>query len=664
MAASLYRRLFLRLIGASGAAGAAASCADDGPSAQDSDVTQGSYEYIVVGSGAGGGPLACNLARQGHRVLLLEAGDDRGDLLNYQVPAWHTFSTEDERMRWDYFVQHYDDSTQAARDSKMVYAADGSPKGVLYPRAGTLGGCTAHNAMITVYPHESDWDTIASITGDASWSSANMRRYFEILERCHYSSCQKQPGHGEGGWLDTELPDSSLALSDIKLLKVVQAAAFTLQESLSAGPLSGLWAAVKTPGELIKLLRRDLNTAAPERDQTEGLFTIPTHTKDGRRDGPRELIIETVQAGYPLTVKTHALVSRVLFAEERDEEGKLVATGVEFLEGESLYRADPRADAAGPGTPHTATATREVILSAGAFNTPQLLKLSGIGPRGELEALGIEVAVELPGVGTNLQDRYEVGLVSQMSSPNRLITDCTFGAAADPCLAEWEDGKGAYTSNGGVVGIVKKSSPSQPVPDLFVFGLPGNFRGYEPGYSTRVIGDKTGFTWAVLKAHTGNTAGTVTLRSTDPRDTPDIRFRYFHEGTTDTAEDVADMDAMVAGVELARQIGDKTDDLMIFGSFRESYPGRDVSSREQVEDFVRNEAWGHHASCTCPIGADDDPFAVLDARFRVRGTRGLRVVDASVFPKIPGFFIVVPIYMISEKATDVLLEDIGETRSA
>ena len=93
--------------------------------------------------------------------------------------------------------------------------------------------------------------------------------------------------------------------------------------------------------------------------------------------------------------------------------------------------------------------------------------------------------------------------------------------------------------------------------------------------------------------------------------------------------------------------------------YEEKLPGAQVTD---VKTFVKNEAWGHHASCTCPIGSDNDPNAVLDSKFRVRGTAGLRVVDASVFPSIPGFFIVVPIYMVSEKATDVLLEDIGERR--
>src|SRR5688572_23071073 len=152
MMRSIARRLFLHLMGG-GTAAVAAGCADTTGS-DSSNVAEGDFEYIVVGSGAGGGPLACNLARAGHRVLLLEAGEDSGDLVNQQVPAFHTLSTEEPSMRWDFFVKHWDDPDQAAKDSKMT------PEGVWYPRAGTLGGCTAHNAMITVYPHARDWDHI------------------------------------------------------------------------------------------------------------------------------------------------------------------------------------------------------------------------------------------------------------------------------------------------------------------------------------------------------------------------------------------------------------------------------------------------------------------------------------------------------------------------
>jgi len=128
------------------------------------------YEYIVVGSGAGGGTVAARLAEAGRSVLLLEAGGDPGDLADprlpedYQVPAFHAFASENPAMRWDFFVRHYADEQRQLKDTKYRCAQGG----VLYPRAGTLGGCTAHNAMIFVYPHNQDWDDIAQLTGDSS----------------------------------------------------------------------------------------------------------------------------------------------------------------------------------------------------------------------------------------------------------------------------------------------------------------------------------------------------------------------------------------------------------------------------------------------------------------------------------------------------------------
>ncbi len=652
------RRRFLQLLGVGGAA---ASCEEVG--SQTGETQERPVEYIVVGSGAGGGPLACNLARQGHHVVLLEAGDDQGKLVSQQVPALHVRSTEEPAMRWDYFVKHWDDENQAQRDSKFV--VDPGPhheSGVLYPRAGTLGGCTAHHAMITVYPHQSDWDHIADVTGDDSWRAGGMRRYFERLENCQYIERGKAgaAGHGFGGWLSTNMADASIGVRDLKLLKIIMAAAKALGlEAFFENPISSVFRGnAFAIQHILNLLKRDLNTGAANRDTLEGMFGVPLATDGQKRRGPREFILDTIAQGFPLTLKTNVLATRVLF--EPNGQGP-VARGVEYLEGPHLYRADPLAQN-GEGVRREVFATREVILAAGAFNTPQLLKLSGVGPREELERFGIDVLVDLPGVGTNLQDRYEVGIVTKTSSDFSAVEDCTFGELPDPCLDEWEDGDGPYTSNGAVAGIVLKSATSDGDPDLFVFGLPGNFRGYEPNYGDVVFGDKRHFTWAILKGHTRNTAGTVTLRSTDPRDVPDIRFRYFDEGTTAGGGDRDDLDAMIEGVELVRRINDVTDDYFWFQRYDEVWPGPAVSTRDQVANFVRDEAWGHHASCTCPIGADDDPNAVLDSRFRVRGTQRLRVVDASVFPKIPGFFIVVPIYMISEKAVDVLLEDIGEAR--
>jgi choline dehydrogenase len=665
------RRQFLKLLGI-GTATAATSCDDTGSAT--SDVTASDYEYIIVGSGAGGGPLACNLARAGHRVLLLEAGDDQGHLVNQQVPALHVKSTEEPTMRWDFFVKHYDDPSQQERDTKFV--ADPGPHhepGVLYPRAGTLGGCTAHHAMITVYPHAKDWNHIADVTGDESWRAENMRCYFTVLERCLYidrndEDPTKRSGHGFDGWLSTTMPNAKAALTDLKLVKVVTAAAkaFGLTNFLD-GPLKSIFNgdafALK---HLVDVMQGDLNTNAPDRDSKEGLFGVPQATDGQKRKGPREYILDTIDSGYPLTLQTNALATRIIFEQA---EGGPRATGVEILVGKHLYRADPLVDQGDEGETKQVFATREVILSCGAFNTPQLLKLSGIGPQAELDGFGIEArnkdgvglgVIDRPGVGTNLQDRYEVGVVSELSRDFSALEDCTFGVEPDPCLDDWREGKGLYVNHGAAVSVVMKSRDDLDTPDLIIFGLPGYFKGYEPGYSNDVFGAKDKFTWAVLKGHTGNTAGTVTLRSDDPRDVPDIRFRYFHEGSTDQGQDADDLHAMVQGVSFARLIGREADNLLLFSKYEEVVPGSEVTD---VETFVKDEAWGHHASCTCPIGADDDPNAVLDSRLRVRGVQGLRVVDASVFPKIPGFFIVVPIYMVSEKACDMILDDLGELRT-
>jgi len=638
----------------------AAGCANTGSSGDkedggcvgkcdSADLDEGHYEFVVVGAGAGGGPLAANLARAGHRVLLLEAGEFVGPNLTYQVPALHTQASEDPSLSWSYFVSHYDDPTLAARDTKFDAraGADGT-RGILYPRGSVVGGSTAVNAMIIIYPHENDWHGIADLTGDESWRPAEMRKYFERMEDNQYLGLlDARAGHGFDGWLPTSQPDTLLALSDGKIRTIVKSAAFANG--------SGLFDDL---GQLLSLLDSNVNVPGPARDQLEGVFTIPTATRDGRRSGANEFILSTVEEGYPLTIRTRALVTNVVFAEEPGPDGRPRAVGVDYLQGSNLYRADVQSDSAVVEEERRVTVSREVILAAGAFNTPQLLMLSGVGPRAELERHGIDVRVDLPGVGTNLQDRYEVGVISEASSDFELIEDCAFNTLADdPCLDDWERGSGPYTSNGGTVALVRRSSTAGADPDLIIFGLPGFFQGYYQGYSADVAAQRNMFTWAILKGHTRNQAGTVRLRSSDPRDTPLIDFAYFAEGGDE------DLEAMIDGVEFVRDILAETEDRNLLWSADEIWPGPSVSTRDQIGQWVRDEAWGHHASCTTPIGADDVPMAVLDSRFRVRGVDALRVVDASVFPEIPGFFIVTPVFMISEKAADVILEDAGRPQT-
>jgi choline dehydrogenase-like flavoprotein len=376
-----------------------------------------------------------------------------------------------------------------------------------------------------------------------------------------------------------------------------------------------------------------------------GIRYIPVTTDRAARIGSRDRISDVARR-FPnrLRVETHALVSRVLF----DENNR--AVGVEFLKGENLYRAHAHPNA-GVGERRTARATKEVVLCGGAFNTPQLLKLSGIGPRDELERHGIGVRVDLPGVGTNLQDRYEVSVVYRMRDDWDFMNGSEF-RRGDRLYQQWEKScEGVYATNGGMFAVLKKSRRDNVLPDLFCMSLLARFEGYFPGYSKLVSEHRNCLSWVILKAHTENNAGTVTLQSADPRDPPRIEFRYFDEGSDHSGQD---LEAVIDGVRFVRGI---SSDLRKQGLIaEEQLPGDGVQTDEQLRDFVRDHAWGHHASCSCPIGAREKG-GVLGSDFRVHGTQGLRVVDASVFPRIPGFFIVSAVYMIGEKAADVMLAE-------
>ncbi len=609
------------------------------------DEADAGFDYVIVGSGAGGGPLAANLARAGFAVLLLGAGDDQGDRAVMKVPAFHPFASDDANMRWDFFVKHFEDPARLAEDPRAT------PQGILYPRAAAVGGCTAHNAMILVRPHDSDWNYIAALTGDPSFRAEAMNVYWERLEACSYRSPGDPGGHGFDGWLGSSVADPGLATDDPQLFGVLEAAARAWEKRCGVAEADG-------KAELGRFLARDLNAITPYRDTTEGLFMIPTSTLEGRRTGPRERVLDTIAGGFPLTLRTGVLVTRVLF--DHRASGTPRAIGVEYASGAHLYAADPAATSEGRAARTEVRAKREVILSAGAFNTPQLLMLSGVGPRAALEALGIEVVVDAPGVGRNLQDRYELGVVSELPRDFDVLAGCTFDAAAadapddaDPCFAAWsKDGSGPYGVNGTAIAAVMRSSVADEDPDLFVFGLVGDFRGYEPGWSGRLFADKRHVTIGVLKAHTRNQSGSVTLRTASPFDTPDIAFRSFEDGTTSGDADVKDLDALVEGVTFARAIASE---LAIGLGAVEVSPASEATDDESLRAIVHQRAWGHHASCTCPMGGAGDPSAVLDNELRVRGVDALRVVDASALPRIPGFFIVAAIYMLSEKASDVIL---------
>ena len=610
-------------------------------------------EYVVIGSGAGGGTVAARLAESGHAVVLLEAGGDPrklrgGDPLqpesnrlpaDYDVPAFHGFASENDALKWDFFVRHYADDRQQELDPKYRREFQGRlVDGVLYPRAGTLGGCTAHNAMILICPYASDWDYIADYTQDESWRPHKMWEYFRRMENCRYRPLLRwlarlgfnPTRHGWKGWLHTEKAEPIEALlCDRKLRETI------IDLLVSSGDSTD---EVKRLESLFRCME-DPNQWELVKKNAPGTRFVPLTTKNHSRFGIREHLLETQSRHPNLRIELNALATRILF----DKSNR--AVGVEYLRGERLYRAHtaPNPEA---GEKRVVYVSKEIILSGGAFNSPQLLMLSGIGPRDVLERFGIPVRIDLPGVGKNLQDRYEVAVVNRMKFREWNVYEDAEFSTNDPQYKQWRTCRGGvYATNGSVLTVFRSSPSSQKTPDLFCMALLTNFQGYYPGYSRAIANDLNCLTWVILKAHTHN-SGEVALRSADPLDTPSINFNYFQSGSE------PDMEAVLDGVKFVRRMSAalKTQNLIE----TELTPGDSIHTDDELRKFVRDNAWGHHASCTCAIGPREKN-GVLSSDFRVHNTEGLRVVDASIFPRIPGFFIASAIYMIAEKAADVIV---------
>jgi choline dehydrogenase-like flavoprotein len=593
----------------------------------------GDPDFIVVGSGAGGGTVAARLAEAGYSVLVLEAGGNPSSP-DYDVPAFHPFATENPAMRWDFFVRHYANLDQQRLDPKFLPEQDG----VWYPRAGTLGGCTAHNAMILVYPSNSDWDQMADLTGDPSWRSGEMWKYFQRVENCRHRPVRRfwrtlgldQSRHGWSGWLPTEKAAPEEAIADEQVRRVLAQSVDNVLKEFGAPSLARL-----------ESLADPNDWRSVERDEVGARYT-PLTTDDHQRVGTRERLTSVAKLlPTRLRIELNALVTKVVLDDRKR------AVGVEYQKGERLYSAHASPNTA-PAETTMVRARREVILSGGAFNTPQLLMLSGIGDPDVLSKCEIATIVPLRGVGKNLQDRYEVPVVNRMVRPWDMLEGATFTTNDSQYRAWASDRKGVYTTNGSILNVVQRSSVGRPVPDLFCYAVLADFRGYKPGYSEAIRKRHDCLTWIVLKARTNNRGGTVTITSPNPRVRPAINFHYFDEGTGAARDDLK---AVVDGIRLVRRMSAGMKPHLIA---EEEMPGDGVTTPEALEEFVRNHAWGHHASCTCAIGPESGG-GVLTSDFRVHGTDGLRVVDASVFPRAPGLFIVSAVYMIAEKAADAII---------
>ncbi|KAI1204019.1 GMC oxidoreductase [Nemania serpens] len=662
------------------------------------------YEYIIVGSGPGGAPLAANLAIAGHSVLLIDAGGDYGHLRERESPALANPSSERNEVSWGFFTHHYENQEQALKDRKLTWLTpDGKyysglnvPEGStilgnFYPRYGGLGGCAEHNALVALLASKNDWDTVKNITGDKSWDNSAMRKYLKRVEKVEYPLPNPHdPSHGFDGYISMSVNPAAIPAQDIKLMSVFAGAAKAFGVNNTA-ITTALNSAVSFAQEnsidyetallplnltqpltdaMAEMLEWDINNDHPDRDTKRAFARLPQHmdSTQYRRSTPRDYVYNVATATkadgsrkYKLDVALNTLATKIQF----DTKGrKPKAVGVEYLYGQSLYRADPRASKTeNGGEPGSVKATKEVIVAGGAFNSPQLLKLSGVGPKAELKKFKIPVVLDLPGVGENLQDRLETSVNAEFPTNFTRILACYYLAAdGDPCWSQYVDpnnkdaAKGTYASNGVVMGsffTTKYSDDGEH--DVWIGGFPALFNGFFPGYSSNAATptNKNYWSWLVLKAHTRNHAGTVKLASTNPRDTPIITFHNTYEGMP---KDLADKDvgALREGMRMALSFYENIP--AIDGAASVFWPPKEVTdSDEKLDDWIVDEAWGHHASCSNKIGADNDPLAVLDSKFRVRGIDSLRVVDASAFPRIPGVFPVLPIMMMSEKATEDIL---------
>jgi choline dehydrogenase len=464
------RRNFLKTIAGTAAITTLESCSQILTRSPSSILEDNTYQFIIVGSGAGGAPLASRLAEKGFKVLVLEAGGDNYSKLE-KVPVSHARASENSLESWKFYINHYSNKSQQVKDSKYV-----SNKGIFYPRGSALGGSTVQNAMITMYPDNEDWSQIEKITGDESWSPKSMRHFFQLIEKNNYKSSSeiKNGEHGASGWLSTEQNSVKLLLKDKQFLQIVESAFH------EEGYLNEVLDNFEREDFKFKLDPNDIRFVT---NKTEGVFNAPRATQDGFRRGPRERLLE-VQKKYPknLIIKTNSFVTNLIF----DEKDIKKVIGVEVQEGLHLYEADPLSLTQKKiGKKVKYFCSNEVILCGGTFNSPQLLMLSGIGDEKTLAELKIPLRQSLSGVGKNLRDRYELSVVSEMKQDFSSLTNCSFGGDNDQCLPQYflNPKEHLYGSNGVVISLIKKSNPYLANPDLFIFGLPGFFKGYQPNYS-------------------------------------------------------------------------------------------------------------------------------------------------------------------------------------
>ncbi|MBA9007702.1 GMC family oxidoreductase [Thermomonospora cellulosilytica] len=449
-------------------------------------------------------------------------------------------------------------------------------RSVYWPRGRTLGGSSSTNAMIYIRGHRYDFDTWRDVYGCAGWGYADLLPYFKKAEDQQRGESEY---HGVGGPLRVE---------DLRFKH----------------PLTRAW--VESARAYGLPANNDFNGA-----EMDGVGHYQVTQRRGRRWSAADAYLRPAMDRPNLTVRTDALVTGVVI-----ENGRAVGVRYE-LHGEQV---EARAEA-------------EVVLSGGAINSPQLLMLSGVGPADRLREHGIDVLVDLPGVGEGLQDHLIAPAL--WATPN---TKAIWETSGGRYFAMWAAlGRGPLASNIAEAGGFTRTVDGLPAPDLQYHVLPTPY--VNQGLTDVAQRQFTVFVTAVAIASRGR----ITLRSASPHAKPLIDPAYMTEK--------ADVDIMVAGLRQARQIA-ATGPLarMVQG---ERSPGEQVDGDEELREWVRREAVTvYHPTSTCAMGGGEG--SVVDPELRVRGVEGLRVVDASVMPAVPRGNTNAPTIAIAERAADLI----------
>ena len=452
------------------------------------------------------------------------------------------------------------------------------------PRGKVLGGSSSVNGQVYVRGDASDFDHWAQL-GNHGWTFADCLPYFMKSEG--FEGEGGGDARGRGGPLRTTRRGIRHPLANA-FAEACQ------QFGLPYNP--------------------DFNSGG---DQA-GIGPTDSTTADNRRWSSSVAFLRPALPRPNLTVVTRALASRILL-----ENGR--AVGVEYLKG---------------GTKHVLRAEREVILSGGAVNSPQLLQLSGIGPGEHLRRLGIKTVHELKGVGLNLHDHPGIGGVKQRCTQPISYASAISLPAKARALAQYllfRDGPGA--NNGLEAMAFIRTRPELVAPDLQYFMT---MLMYED--SGRTIIPEHGF-MVVFTLQRPESRGTIMIRSADPRVAPDIDPNYFDR--------VVDLQTMREGVKIGRDIFRQK----AFDPYRgiEYAPGAAVQTDAEIEAFVRQRVdSNYHLSGTCKMGIDD--LAVVDPTLKVRGLEGLRVIDASIMPTVVSGNTNAATIMIAEKGADHILQ--------